>query len=123
MQQNGIVTKTYDNLAHVVIRQKSACGDNCASCGGCKTIQRETVVQNSFNAQKGDMVKIEISTSKIYLAALLVYIVPIVMAIIFLAWNQPLVTVISLVVYYVLLHFCDKILAKYLKGKIVEVYR
>ena len=84
MTQDAIVFKCLnDEMAEVVVTRATACGSNCSSCEAC-VFQNElkTVARNLIGARPGQKVLIESKSSRVYGAILLVYIVPIVLAII-----------------------------------------
>lgn len=81
MQETGEVVSVTNNTLKVRIYRKSACGDGCASCGLCKNNENIIEVKNSVNAQIGDKVTLEISSGKLFKAAFLVYIIPLIMLI------------------------------------------
>ena len=58
MTQSGIVVELLpDGMASVSVQRQSACGGNCASCGGCSYKQMLTAVaDNRFGAKIGDKV-------------------------------------------------------------------
>lgn len=78
MTQNARVIKVLDQeKAEVVITRASACGGNCASCAGCASNRvMKIVVNNRLLAAAGDEVIIKTKTSKIIMAAFVVYIIP-----------------------------------------------
>ena len=83
MTQDAIVFKCLnDSLAEVVVTRATACGSNCASCEAC-VFQNElkTVARNLIGARPGQKVLIESQSSKVYGAILLVYIVPVILAV------------------------------------------
>ena len=91
MTQDAIVYKCLDaERAEVVVTRSTACGSNCASCEAC-IFQNElkTVARNLIGARPGQRVVIESKSSKVYGAILLVYILPIVLAVLgyFLAYS------------------------------------
>ncbi len=79
MTQSGIVTALLpDGRASVSVQRQTACGGNCASCGGCSYKSVLTAVaDNSFGAQIGDKVTLRSRTKGILGAAALVYLLPI----------------------------------------------
>ena len=80
MTQDAIVTKLLPNaMAEVVVTRSTACGNNCGSCESC-IFQSElkAVAKNSINARPGQKVVIASRTSKVFSAALLVYVMPLV---------------------------------------------
>ena len=83
MTQDAIVYRCLDaGNAEVVVTRATACGSNCASCEAC-VFQNElkTVARNLIGARPGQRVLIESKSAQVYGAILLVYIVPIVLAV------------------------------------------
>ncbi|MBR4157859.1 MAG: SoxR reducing system RseC family protein [Oscillospiraceae bacterium] len=80
MTQSGIVTALLPNdMASVSVERQTACGGNCASCGGCSYKNVLTAVaENSFGAKVGDKVTLRSRTKGVIGAAALVYLLPIV---------------------------------------------
>jgi len=79
LTQNARVVKILDKgLAEVVVMRSSACGENCASCGANCASKRPLLIKarNSISAKVGDSVIVSTKSSKIILAAFVVYIVP-----------------------------------------------
>lgn len=84
MTQDAIVFKCLNDAeAEVVVTRSTACGANCGSCEAC-VFQNElkTVARNRIGAKPGQRVLIESKSSRVYGAIMLVYIVPIVLAVI-----------------------------------------
>ena len=84
MTQDAIVFKCLnDEMAEVVVTRATACGSNCGNCEAC-VFQNElkTVARNLIGARPGQKVLIESKSSHVYGAILLVYIVPILLAVI-----------------------------------------
>lgn len=79
MVQNGIVKQISKNTAEVEIQRSSACGEACASCGLCPGQRTVVSALNEAGAKIGDSVIIDMSGKKVLGAALLVYIVPVLM--------------------------------------------
>ena len=80
MTQNAIVTRLLPNaMAEVVVTRSTACGSNCGNCESC-IFQSElkAIAKNRINARPGQRVVIESRTDKVFSAALMVYIMPIV---------------------------------------------
>ena len=78
MTQDAIVYKCLPNgMAEVVVTRTTACGSNCGNCESC-IFQSElkTLAKNSIDARPGQKVIIESKSSRIYKAAMLVYILP-----------------------------------------------
>ena len=83
MTQDAVVFRCLDDeRAEVVVTRATACGANCESCEAC-VYQNElkTVARNLIGARPGQQVLIESKSSKVYGAILLVYIVPILLAV------------------------------------------
>ena len=81
MTQDAIVTKVLPNdMAEVAVARTTACGGNCGSCESC-IFQSElkTIARNTIGARIGQKVVIESKSSKIYGAAILVYIMPLIL--------------------------------------------
>ena len=78
MTQEAVVTKLLPaGMAEVAVKRTSACGGNCGSCESC-VFQNElkTPAVNSIQAKPGQKVLIQSQTSRIFKAAFLVYIFP-----------------------------------------------
>ena len=83
MTQDAVVTRCLDgDTAEVVVTRATACGSNCGSCEAC-VFQNElkTVARNLIGARPGQRVLIESKSAQVDGAILLVYIVPIVLAV------------------------------------------
>lgn len=80
MTNYAVVTKLLpEGKAEIEVVRQSACGGNCASCGGCsKNNIMKAVAINKVNAQPGQRVLIESSSSRIFSAVALVYVMPLV---------------------------------------------
>ena len=81
MTQDAIVYKCLPNgMAEVVVTRTTACGSNCGNCESC-IFQSElkTLAKNTIAARPGQKVIIESKSSKIYKAAMLVYILPLIL--------------------------------------------
>ena len=96
MTQEAIVTKLLPNgMAEVAVTRTTACGGNCGSCESC-IFQSElkTGAKNLIDAKPGQRVLIESRSSKIYGAAILVYIMPLLLLLFgfalatFLGWSE-----------------------------------
>ncbi len=82
MTQDAIVYRRLaNNMAEVVVTRTTACGSNCGNCESC-IFQSEikTVARNLIDAGPGQRVVIESKSSRIFGAALMVYILPMVLA-------------------------------------------
>ena len=83
MTQIGTVIRTDNGKATVSVRRSAACkGCSAAGCMGCnKTI--EVSAENDAGASEGDKVEIESSSALILKYAVLVFLMPVVTAMIF----------------------------------------
>ncbi len=77
MTGEGIVVKTHGGHATVRIEKKSACSGECSSCGMCQNPVYDVEARNTAGAHVGDKVKLYMPTGKVYRAAFLVYMLPI----------------------------------------------
>ena len=80
MTQEAVVTRIFpNNMAEVAVTRTTACGGNCGSCESC-IFQSElkAFAKNRVSARPGQKVLIESKSSKVFSAALLVYILPLV---------------------------------------------
>ena len=81
MTQDGVVTKLLpNNMAEVAVTRTTACGGNCPSCESC-IFQSEikTLARNRIQARPGQKVVIETKSRDIFGAAILVYLMPVVL--------------------------------------------
>ena len=80
MTQEAVVTRVLPHrMAEVAVTRKTACGGNCGSCESCLfQSEMKTMAYNRCEASLGQRVLIETQSSRIYGAALLVYIVPLI---------------------------------------------
>lgn len=94
MTQDAIVYKCLPGgMAEVVVTRTTACGSNCGNCESC-IFQSElkTLAKNSIDARPGQKVIIESKSSKIYKAAILVYILPMILMVLGYALGAALST-------------------------------
>ena len=81
MTQDAIVIKTLPNkMAEVVVARQTACGSNCGSCEAC-VFQSElrAVAKNRIDAKPGQKVVISSRNAKVFSAAIMVYVMPLVL--------------------------------------------
>ena len=81
MTQEALVTKLMpDNMAEVLVVRGTACGSNCGNCESC-IYQNElkTLARNLISAKPGQQVIIESKTSMVFGAAILVYVMPLIL--------------------------------------------
>ncbi len=78
MTQVGRIVSVSGAKAVIEVRRRTACGHDCASCGGCAT-PNESIKVSAFNecgAEVGDTVTVESASGKILGLAALLYIMP-----------------------------------------------
>lgn len=78
MTQDAVVTKIFpNNMAEVAVTRMTACGSNCGNCESC-IYQNEikALARNKIDAKPGQRVIIESKSSTVFNAAILVYVVP-----------------------------------------------
>lgn len=77
MEKIGVVKEIGEGIATVEIQRVSACGESCASCkGGCKPTAIRVEATNKARAQVGQRVKLNMEDKKVFKAAFLVYMIP-----------------------------------------------
>lgn len=82
MEIIGTVISVDKDMATVSVRRVSACGENCASCkGACQATTAVTTAKNVAGAVPGDMVKVETSGGTVIRAALFLYMLPVLVAV------------------------------------------
>nr|WP_300185397.1 SoxR reducing system RseC family protein [uncultured Agathobaculum sp.] len=83
MTQQGTIKKVLpDGMAEIEVTRRSACGHDCAKCGGCGGLETQTLyvtARNRAHAQVGERVLIEGETGQVLGIAGLVYLVPVVL--------------------------------------------
>ncbi len=90
MTGKGIIVKTNGATATARISKSSACGHDCGECRLCNNPQIEVEILNPINAAVGDTVLIGTSTSKVLRDTFLLYMLPVIGAIIFYAAGSAL---------------------------------
>lgn len=68
--------------AEVLVRRQSACGHDCASCGGCgpeNAAQVTAVAENALGAHPGDTVRVESESRAVLGMAAFLYLIPLVL--------------------------------------------
>lgn len=86
MIQKAVVKKIIDrHHAEIEVQRQSACGHDCAKCGGCgaPTERIQAITVNSVGAGVGDIVTVEGSSKQILGMAALVYAMPLVLFFVF----------------------------------------
>lgn len=82
MQQKARVARLLPrNRAEVCVTRKSACSGDCHKCAGCGAVEQTltVVAANDIHAAPGDMVYIESYGAMVLCAAVLVYVLPLVL--------------------------------------------
>ena len=84
MTQNAVVRRLVAGRAEIEVHRVSACGHNCAECGGgCSEMIKSgpmvVLADNPLHAQPGDRVVVESSTGSILGFAAVVYLLPLVL--------------------------------------------
>ena len=70
-----------DGTAEVLLVRESACSGDCHKCSGCGAA-KETMIftaKNAINASRGDLVKVESATGPVMKAAMVLYVIPLVL--------------------------------------------
>lgn len=83
MTQQGTIKKLLPHdMAEVEVTRRSACGHDCAKCGGCGGLETQTLyvtARNHTAAQVGDRVLLEGETGRVLGFAALVYLLPLIL--------------------------------------------
>ena len=70
-----------DGTAEVLLVRESACSGDCHKCSGCGAA-KETMIftaKNAIHASPGDIVKVESATGPVMKAAIVLYVLPLVL--------------------------------------------
>lgn len=127
MDNLGMVAYVEGSFAFVNFQRKGACGDNCASCGGsCEKGKHLVRVFNNLNAQKGDLVQLNLDTADFLKMSLLLYVVPLIVLIVGIiaidkySSNSALSVILGIVLTGISFFIVNKyVTAKNRKGKLV----
>ncbi len=82
MEQLVRVKETYDNGTALVIHvRESACSGDCHKCSGCGAAKEAVLftADNPIGASRGDIVKVESATGPVLKAAVVLYVIPLVL--------------------------------------------
>ena len=82
MEQLVRVKETFpDGTATVIHVRESACSGDCHKCSGCGAAKEAVVftADNLIGAGKGDLVKVESATGPVLKAAVVLYVIPLVL--------------------------------------------
>lgn len=81
LTQQGTIKKILPGgMAEIEVTRRSACGHDCAKCGGCGGLETQTLyvtARNRAGAQVGERVLIEGETGEVLGYAGLVYLLPV----------------------------------------------
>jgi len=123
MEQIGVVVNINDNMAHVQFKRASACGENCGMCGGCEKLNSFVDAKNTIGAQPGDTVKLETNTSYVLAGAFVVYILPVVIALVVYALTSWFYAIFAFSLPFVILRILNKRLDGYFRPDIVKIIK
>ena len=70
-----------DGTADVLLVRESACSGDCHKCSGCGAAKETMIVRavNAIHAGRGDLVKVESATGPVMKAAVVLYVIPLVL--------------------------------------------
>ena len=131
MKQTGIVTAVDKKGIDISVIRSTACGDSCASCSAKCELRNTSVTAGYKDGIKvGDRVVFEMKTEKVMFAAVLVYIVPLVLMLVtyiiasFSGMTEGasvLTGAAVMVVWFIIMHFFDKKVKGYYKHNITGI--
>ena len=78
MRKSGVVIKTEEGRASVMLLRASGCGGNCKSCASCEQQEHFVELENSVGAKVGDLVEVIANSGSVLRLTLLMYIVPLI---------------------------------------------
>lgn len=82
MEQLVRVKEVYDNGTAMVIHvRESACSGDCHKCSGCGAAKEAVLftASNPIGARRGDLVKVESETGPVLKAAVVLYVIPLIL--------------------------------------------
>lgn len=82
MEQLVRVKETFDNGTATVLHiRESACSGDCHKCSGCGAAKEAVLftADNPIGARRGDLVKVESATAPVMKAAVVLYVIPLVL--------------------------------------------
>ncbi|WP_066502801.1 SoxR reducing system RseC family protein [Abyssisolibacter fermentans] len=137
MKQIGHVFDVNDDFAIIDVRRVSACGHNCADCGGsCDVPAIRVKIKNILNAKQGDYVEIKTESKKILKYAFIVYLIPMILMLSAIAVSayflkksgysnyesySMLIGLLFLGLSYFILKYIDKKAADKIEFKMIEI--
>ncbi len=92
-------------MSEVAVIRQSACGENCASCGGCALSERIITAENTIGAKIGDKVVLEVPDRILLSGTGLLYLFPVILLLVSVIicnvnnFSEGSATVISLLVF------------------------
>lgn len=96
MVGKGVVIKTDGITATVKVHKSSACGHDCGECRLCSNPEIEVEILNPIGAKVGDTVTIGTDTAKVLKDAFMLYMLPIIGAMVVYALSGVLLDNIAL---------------------------
>lgn len=114
MKELAYVVSTEGDYALVAVRKVSSCGEDCASCGLCKTDpKREVRVYNACHAKAGEPVFVVLETWKTLALAALTYVLPLfAFFLVYALSKNEIAAVLSLIVCFPVAAIAGNLLAK-----------
>lgn len=80
MEEKGKVISQRGNVAEISVVRVSACGDNCASCGGnCNLSEVRVNAISEFDLSPGDIVTMEATSKSMLMSIGIAYLLPLVL--------------------------------------------
>ncbi len=123
MTERGVVVKVKGKRATVRFDRRSAC-DSCHMCAVTRDgMKVEVVIENTLDAHVGDFVEVEMAQKFVVTAAVIVYLIPLVLVAIGIGIGsvinelaQVLMAVGGLVIGFVIAFLLDRFVIKKKKG-------
>jgi len=135
----GSVIEVSDDQVKILIKRHASC-ESCGACGLGGKPEITITVRNDLGAVRGDQVRLELQTGKMYQAAFLVYAIPLIMMLVGYYAGQSLARtfqwgngessgiisgLIAVVLTYCVIHYWErkKQLGAEFQPKLVEIIR
>lgn len=90
MEQIAVVKQILENgMAKIAVERETACGaaHSCSECAGCEKMMTNThtvvTAYNDVQAGQGDVVKVRSESATFFKTAAIVYILPLILALVF----------------------------------------
>ncbi len=87
MEKLGIVIKSEDDFAEVIVQRTSACTGGCKTCSGCETPNLTISLPNEIGAQAGDVVQLIGNSTSVIKYTFLMYVLPLMVFIISIVFS------------------------------------